>query len=63
MAIRRAGSFSPAASALVAWAEFLDQTDTPAERVQELIELGWLEPAGRSAHALLFQKHYTRKKR
>ncbi len=56
MAIRRSVSFSPAASALVAWAEFLEQTDTPEERVRELIELGWLEPAGRSAHALLFRK-------
>lgn len=56
MSIRIAASFSPTASTLVAWAEFLDQTDMPAERVHELIELGWLEPAGRSAHALLFRK-------
>ncbi|WP_298067051.1 chaperone modulator CbpM [uncultured Mailhella sp.] len=55
MAIRRAGSFSPAVSAFVAWAEFLDQTGTPAERVRELIELGWLKPSGQSAHALLFR--------
>jgi chaperone modulatory protein CbpM len=40
----------------VAWAEFLDQTGTPAERVHELMELGWLEPASRAAETVLFRR-------
>ena len=56
MAIKTVSACSPAASALVAWAEFLDQTGTPEERVRELMELGWLEPAGRATHAVFFRR-------
>ena len=42
MAIEKVTACSPAASALVAWAEFLEQTGTPVERVRELMDLGWL---------------------
>ena len=56
MAIESISACSPAASALIAWAEFLEQTGTPEERVRELMELGWLEPAGRATHAVLFRR-------
>lgn len=46
---------SPTASELIAWAEFLEQTGTPEERVRELIDLGWLEPASCAAHTVLFR--------
>ncbi len=56
MAIRTVDACAPAASAFVAWAEFLEQTGTPEERIRELMELGWLEPAGRASHAVLFRR-------
>ena len=56
MAIKTVTACSPAASALVAWSEFLEQTGTPVERVRELMELGWLEPAGQATHAVFFRR-------
>ena len=56
MAIKTVTACSPAASALVAWTEFLEQTGTPVERVRELMELGWLEPAGQATHAVFFRR-------
>ena len=56
MAIKTVTACSPAASALVAWTEFLEQTGTPVERVRELMELGWLEPASRATHAVFFRR-------
>ena len=56
MAIKPVTACSPAASALVAWTEFLEQTGTPVERVRELMELGWLEPASRATHAVFFRR-------
>lgn len=56
MEMKVLNSCSPAASEFVAWTEFLEQTDAPVERVRELMELGWLEPAGRAAHAVFFRR-------
>ena len=56
MAIKTVTACSPAASALVAWSEFLEQTGTPVERVRELMDLGWLEPASRATHAVFFRR-------
>ena len=56
MAIKTVTACSPAASALVAWSEFLEQTGTPVERVRELMELGRLEPAGHATHAEFFRR-------
>lgn len=56
MAIKTVTACSPEASALVAWSEFLEQTGTPVERVRELMELGWLEPAGHATHAVFFRR-------
>ena len=56
MAIKTVTACSPATSALVAWSEFLEQTGTPVERVRELMDLGWLEPASRATHAVFFRR-------
>jgi chaperone modulatory protein CbpM len=50
------GASALAASEMIAWAEFLEQTDATEARIHELMELGWLQPVGRAAHSPLFRR-------
>ena len=43
-------------SSLVAWQEFLELTGTRAERVSELMELGWLQPSQQTEQTILFRQ-------
>jgi chaperone modulatory protein CbpM len=43
-------------SRLVAWSEFLELTGARAERVSELVELGWLQPLRQEEQTFLFRQ-------
>lgn len=45
----------PEPSAKVSWAEFIELTSIGAERLGELIDLGWVEPARTSQGLYLFR--------
>lgn len=45
-----------AASSLVAWSEFVELTGIHEDRIRELMELGWLQPAGQTEEAPLFRQ-------
>jgi len=43
-------------SGLVAWSEFVELTGMGEERLRELLELGWLQPARRTGESPLFRQ-------
>ena len=56
MSIRKVDISFPAASSLVAWAESVEQTGTPEDRLHELMELGWLQAVRKTEESLLFRQ-------
>ncbi len=46
----------PIRSTFVAWAEFVELAGTTPERLQELMDMGWLEPTRTAEKALLFSR-------
>lgn len=45
----------PARSTMIVWAEFIELTGTTPERLNELVEMGWITPARTADSALLFR--------
>lgn len=45
-----------ASSSLVAWTEFVELTGIREERIHELIDLGWLQPARQANQSPLFRQ-------
>lgn len=56
MSIKKVDISFPAASSLLAWSEFVEQTGTPEDRLHELIELGWLQAASKTEQSLMFRQ-------
>lgn len=56
MSIKKMDISFPAASSLVAWAEFVELTGTPEDRLHELMELGWLQAARKTEQSLMFRQ-------
>ncbi len=46
----------PTKSALISQNDFLQQTEITQERLEELLELGWLQPAQKTENALMFNQ-------
>ena len=45
----------PARSTMIVWAEFIELTGTTPERLNELVEMGWITPTRTANSALLFR--------
>lgn len=45
----------PARSTMIVWAEFIELTGTTPERLNELVEMGWITSAHTADSALLFR--------
>lgn len=47
----------PIRSTYIVWAEFIQLTGTTEERINELMDMGWLEPTKTAEEALLFRQN------
>ena len=56
MELKKVESSAPAASTLVVWEEFVRTTGMPEEKLQELMELGWLQAAQKTEESLMFRQ-------
>ncbi len=47
----------PTKSPLISQNDFLQQTEITIERIEELLELGWLKAAQKTENSLMFNSH------